>query len=34
MDEWSSRKGPEGIRDYWARQNAASIDDLPGLPGL
>jgi len=34
MDEWSGRKGPEGIRDYWAQQNAASIDDLPGLPGL
>ncbi len=34
MDEWSSRKGPEGIREYWAQQNAASIDDLPGLPGL
>ena len=34
MDEWSSRKGPQGIREYWAQQNAASIDDLPGLPDL
>ena len=31
LDEWSTRKGPDGIRDYWVQQNAASIDDLPGL---
>jgi hypothetical protein len=29
--EWAERRGPEGIRDYWADKNAASIDGLPGL---
>ena len=33
MDEWIARKGPEGIRDYWAEKNASSIEDLPGLRG-
>ncbi len=32
MDQWSSRKGPEGIRNYWAEHNVTSIDDLEGLP--
>ncbi len=32
MDQWSTRKGAEGIRDYWTEKNAASIDDLSGLP--
>lgn len=32
MDQWSARKGAEGIRDYWRDKNAVSIDDLPGLP--
>jgi hypothetical protein len=32
LDEWSTRKGPGGVRDYWVQQNASSIDDLPGLP--
>ena len=31
MDEWSNRKGPEGIRDYWSEKNSASLDGLPGL---
>jgi hypothetical protein len=31
MDQWSSRKGQQGIRDYWRDKNAASIDDLDGL---
>jgi hypothetical protein len=31
MDQWSSRKGPEGIRDYWAEKNAKSIDRLDGI---
>ncbi len=31
IDEWSTRKGPDGIRDYWSEKNAVSIDDLPGL---
>jgi hypothetical protein len=32
MDDWSARKGPDGIRGYWSEKNASSIDDLPGLP--
>ena len=32
MDEWSTRKGPDGIRDYWTEHNATSLDDLDGLP--
>jgi hypothetical protein len=31
MDQWSTRKGPEGIRDYWAEKNATSIDGIAGL---
>jgi hypothetical protein len=31
MDQWSARKGPEGIRDYWIEKNAASIDGIEGL---
>jgi hypothetical protein len=31
MDEWSARKGPEGIRAYWTEKNTASIDGLEGL---
>lgn len=31
MDQWSSRKGPDGIHDYWAQNNRTSIDDLAGL---
>ena len=32
LDEWARRKGKSGIEDYWAQKNAASIDDLEGLP--
>ena len=32
MDQWSSRKGTEGIRQYWKEKNRSSLDDLPGLP--
>lgn len=32
MDEWSSRKGPQGIRDYWSQENSVSLDGLSGLP--
>jgi len=32
MDQWSNRKGPEGIRNYWDEKNAKSIDGLDGLP--
>ncbi|HEY1831709.1 MAG TPA: pyridoxamine 5'-phosphate oxidase family protein [Acidimicrobiales bacterium] len=31
MDQWSDRKGPEGIRDYWTQKNASSIDHLEGF---
>ena len=31
MDQWSDRKGPEGIREYWAEENVSSIDRLEGL---
>jgi hypothetical protein len=32
MDQWSNRKGPEGIRSYWVEKNAESIDHLEGIP--
>ena len=31
MDQWSTRKGSEGIREYWSQKNRSSIDDLEGL---
>jgi len=31
MDQWSNRKGPDGIRQYWEHQNQYSIDQLKGL---
>jgi hypothetical protein len=31
MDQWSTRKGPEAIRNYWTEKNAASIDGIQGL---
>ena len=31
MDQWSQRKGPEGIRDYWSEKNRWSIDGLEGF---
>jgi hypothetical protein len=31
MDQWSRRKGPEGIREYWRAKNAVSVDGLDGL---
>lgn len=33
MDDWAERKGPEGIRSYWAEENASSLDELAGIPG-
>ena len=32
MDQWSSRKGTEGIRSYWVEKNTESIDHLEGIP--
>jgi hypothetical protein len=29
LKNWASRKGNDGIRDYWREKNAASIDGLP-----
>lgn len=29
--DWAERRGPDGIRSYWAEKNAASIDGLPAL---
>lgn len=34
LDEWTERKGPEGIAAYHEEKNAVSIDGLPGLPGV
>jgi hypothetical protein len=31
MDQWSNRKGPEGVRSYWVANNAKSIDQLDGF---
>jgi hypothetical protein len=31
MNQWSARKGPEGIRAYWAEKNTESIDGIEGL---
>ncbi|QKT03404.1 pyridoxamine 5'-phosphate oxidase family protein [Ectothiorhodospiraceae bacterium 2226] len=29
LPRWAERKGPDGIRAYWAEKNARSLDDLP-----
>jgi Pyridoxamine 5'-phosphate oxidase len=31
MDQWSTRKGRDGIRQYWAEKNTASIDGISGI---
>lgn len=31
MDQWSERKGVDGIREYWTEKNQSSIDNLEGL---
>lgn len=31
MDDWAERKGPDGIVQYWAEKNSASLDGLPGV---
>jgi Pyridoxamine 5'-phosphate oxidase len=31
MDEWSARKGPDGVAAYKAEKNGSSIDGLPAL---
>lgn len=32
MDEWSARKGRDGVERYWTEKNATSVDGLPGVP--
>lgn len=32
MEEWSNRKGTDGIRAYWVDKNGTSIDGLAGVP--
>lgn len=34
LAEWSERKGPDGLREYRASENAESIDGLPGLRSM
>ncbi|WP_299139230.1 pyridoxamine 5'-phosphate oxidase family protein [uncultured Tateyamaria sp.] len=29
MENWHDNKGPDGIRDYWDRENRTSMDGLP-----
>lgn len=29
--DWATKKGDDGIAEYWASKNARSIDDLPGI---
>lgn len=31
LDAWADRKGPDGLRDYAEKNNATSLDGLPGL---
>lgn len=31
MDQWSRRKGRDGVREYWSQKNKSSIDDLDGI---
>ena len=34
LQQWATRKGDDGLREYWADKNAESIDGLPALePG-
>ena len=34
MLEWAEDKDPAELSAYWAKKNSASIDGLPGLPGV
>ena len=31
LTDWAEKKGPDGVAEYQAKKNAASIDGLPGL---
>lgn len=32
LDQWSTKKGPEGLRAYRTERNATSLDGLPAYP--
>jgi hypothetical protein len=36
LPQWAARKGPDGLADYQATRNQASVDGLPGVitPGV
>ena len=34
LRRWAEKKGPDRLAEYQAKNNAKSIDGLPGLPGL
>ena len=31
LQQWAERRGDDGLRQYWADRNVASIDGLPAL---
>ncbi len=33
LTDWAQKQGPERLREYKAKKNAASLDGLPGLGG-
>ncbi len=34
LTQWAEKKGEDGVRAYQAKNNARSLDGLPGLPSL
>ncbi len=33
LQQWATRQGEDGLREYWAERNGESIDGLPALDG-
>jgi hypothetical protein len=33
LQQWATRQGDDGLREYWAEKNVESIDGLPALGG-
>jgi hypothetical protein len=31
LQQWATRRGDDGLREYWAEKNVESIDGLPAL---
>lgn len=31
--DWATKRGPDGLEEYWGEKNAVSIDGLPALGG-